>query len=102
MGAPPKEMLQNSEYAMKFFDPDGTIIRILFSLFTSGATDGWNSGNWMGPAEIPSISLEKLEDNLRDTQQRLFLCFMRKMLQWKPECRPSAKELLADPWLKSI
>ncbi|KAJ5900246.1 protein kinase [Penicillium subrubescens] len=81
MGAPPKEMLQNSEYAMKFFDHDG---------------------NWIGTAEIPSISLEKLEGNLRDTQQSLFLCFMRKMLQWKPENRASAKELLADPWLKSI
>lgn len=45
--------------------------------------------------------MEKLEDNLRDTEQILFLCFMRKMLQWQPEDRASAKELLADPWLKS-
>lgn len=80
MGAPPKEMLQNSEYASNFFDRDG---------------------NWRGNAEIPSISLEILEGNLRDTRQRSFLCFMRKMLQWQPEDRDSAKELLADPWLKS-
>ncbi|PIG85343.1 serine/threonine protein kinase [Aspergillus arachidicola] len=80
MGAPPKEMLRNSEYAMKFFD---------------------NDGNWIGSAEIPSISIETLENNLRDTQQSLFLCFMRKMLQWQPEDRASAKELLADPWLNS-
>ncbi|KAL3462503.1 protein kinase [Aspergillus heterothallicus] len=79
MGAPPKEILQNSEYAMKFFDSDG---------------------HWIGTAEIPSISLEKLEGNLQGAQQSLFLCFMRKMLQWQPENRASAKELLADPWLK--
>ncbi|KAJ5909550.1 protein kinase [Penicillium tannophilum] len=76
MGLPPKEMLQNSEYAMKFFDSDGA-------------------------ADIPSVSLENLEKNLQDTQKSLFLCFMRKMLQWKPENRSSAKELLADPWLRS-
>ncbi|KAJ5948102.1 protein kinase [Penicillium verhagenii] len=80
MGAPPKGMLQNSEYAHNFFDSDG---------------------NWRGNAKIPSISFETLEGNLRDTRQRSFLCFMRKMLQWKPEDRDSAKELLADPWLKS-
>ncbi|KAE8152754.1 protein kinase [Aspergillus avenaceus] len=81
MGAPPKEMLKNSEYATNFFDSDG---------------------NWIGNAEIPSISLEKLEGNLQDTQQSLFLCFLRKMLRWLPEDRATAKELLADPWLKSI
>lgn len=28
-----------------------------------------------------------------------FLNFVRKMLQWLPEKRKSAKELLQDPWL---
>jgi len=28
-----------------------------------------------------------------------FLNFVRKMLQWLPEKRKSAKELLEDPWL---
>lgn len=66
-----------------------------------GATNGSKSGHWIGTAEILSISLEKLDGNLQGTQQSLFLCFMRKMLQWQPENRASAKELLADPWLKS-
>ncbi|KAJ6024953.1 serine/threonine protein kinase [Penicillium herquei] len=81
MGPPPKEMLQASEYAVKFFNSDG---------------------DWKGAAEIPCTSLEKLERNLQGTQQISFLCFMRKMLQWQPKNRASAKELLADPWLKSI
>ncbi|RDW61134.1 putative Serine protein kinase [Aspergillus mulundensis] len=80
MGTPPKQFLRKSEYARKFFDDEG---------------------NWTGIAEVPSRHLEKLEGNLRDSSQTLFLGFMRKMLQWEPENRASAKELLADPWLKS-
>ncbi len=29
-----------------------------------------------------------------------FLRFLRRILQWDPEKRPSALELLKDPWLK--
>jgi hypothetical protein len=29
MGVPPQELLRNSEYAMKFFDRDGTVISIV-------------------------------------------------------------------------
>jgi hypothetical protein len=60
-----------------------------------------NKGNWKGVVPIPSLTLEQLEGNLHGTQQKLFLEFMRKMLQWRPEERASAKGLLSDPWLKS-
>ncbi|KAJ5587279.1 serine/threonine protein kinase [Penicillium hispanicum] len=77
---PPNEMLRKSEYTSKFFNSDG---------------------NWRGATGIPSISLEKLEGNLQGASQELFLCFMRKMLRWRPEARASARELLSDPWLRS-
>ncbi|OGM43841.1 putative serine/threonine protein kinase [Aspergillus bombycis] len=80
LGPPPKDILQKTDYGTKFFDING---------------------NWKGAAEIPPISLEKLEGNLQGLHQDLFLCFIRKMLQWRPEDRASAKELLSDPWLKS-
>ncbi|KAF3004512.1 hypothetical protein E8E15_000387 [Penicillium rubens] len=80
LGPPPKDVLHKSHYGDEFFDIDG---------------------NWKGAVEIPPISLEKLEDHLQGPQQDLFLCFIRKMLQWRPEDRASAKELLSDPWLKS-
>ena len=51
--------------------------------------------------EIPDDSLEKLEVNLEGERQGLFLTFMRRILRWKPEERPTAKELLKDPWLTS-
>ncbi|KAB8244454.1 kinase-like protein [Aspergillus flavus] len=80
MGPPPKEVIQNSVYATEFFDGEG---------------------NWKGPIEIPSISLEKLEGNLEGESQRLFLQFLRKMLRWNSDERESARELLDDPWLRS-
>ncbi|OOF98767.1 hypothetical protein ASPCADRAFT_162455 [Aspergillus carbonarius ITEM 5010] len=80
LGPPPKDMLRHSEYTGEFFDA---------------------KGNWKHATKIPSVSLEKLEGNLRGASQDLFLCFLRRMLQWRPEDRASAKELLSDPWLRS-
>lgn len=36
---------------------------------------------------------------LQGEDKRLFLQFVRKILQWEPEQRPSAAELYSDPWL---
>ena len=46
-------------------------------------------------------SLETSEENLKADNQRRFLEFMRGMLQWRPEDRKTAKQLLEDPWLAS-
>jgi serine/threonine-protein kinase SRPK3 len=46
-------------------------------------------------------SLELLEENLEGRNKELFLSFMRSMLQWVPEKRKSASELLEDPWLNN-
>ena len=34
--------------------------------------------------------------------KKLFLDFIRKMLQWLPEKKSTAKQLLAEPWLYSL
>lgn len=47
------------------------------------------------------LNLEELEENLEGENKALFLNFMRSMLQWRPEDRTTAKELLEDPWLNS-
>ena len=44
-------------------------------------------------------SLEDEEEYLEGDEKTLFLRFLRKMLQWAPEDRESAKELMEDPWL---
>jgi serine/threonine protein kinase len=79
LGPPPKDILQ-SEYATRFYN---------------------DQGNWTNTNEIPTTPLDRLEANLQGDKQALFHCFMRKMHQWRPEDRASAKELLSDPWLRT-
>jgi serine/threonine-protein kinase SRPK3 len=97
LGPPPKDFLQQSETASQYFDKDGQ------------SSYKWDHiwvdrnaviGKWKGNAKIPAMSLEESEENLSGENKALFLQFMRKMLQWKPENRYSCKELLQDPWLK--
>ncbi|KAF9775533.1 hypothetical protein IL306_006350 [Fusarium sp. DS 682] len=61
--------------------------------------DFWNDqGKWLGLAPIPkNRSLEELETKLEDSTR--FIAFLRRVLTWMPEDRPTAKELLQDPWL---
>lgn len=60
-------------------------------------------GKWLGVGgvSIPSISMEESEENLSSQDKQQFLHFMWSMLQWVPEERKTAKELLDDPWLNS-
>ena len=46
-------------------------------------------------------SLESLEENLEGKNKKLFTDFMMSMLQWVPEQRKTAKDLLRDPWLNN-
>ncbi len=78
LGLPPLDYLQRTETSWEYFD---------------------NTGNWKGAIEIPSDSLEDSEEQLRGENKALFLDFMRKMLQWVPEKRQTAKQLLGHPWL---
>jgi hypothetical protein len=50
--------------------------------------------------EVPqNTSLERSEEFLEGRNKEMFLAFIRGMLQWRPEDRKTAKELLEDPWL---
>ena len=79
LGVPPVDYLQRTEISQKYFD---------------------NTGNWKGAIEIPDISLETSEKQLSSENKASFLDFMRKMLQWVPEERQTAKQLLNHPWLR--
>ncbi|KAK2861261.1 hypothetical protein FQN49_004383 [Arthroderma sp. PD_2] len=78
MGPPPPEFLKRSTNSIKYWDEDG---------------------NWRGLASIPEISLEKLEQRLTDDDKKAFLAFIKPMLSWMPEERPTAEEAIFDPWL---
>jgi hypothetical protein len=58
------------------------------------------TGKWKQDIEVPrEVRLETSEEFLEGRNKEMFLAFMRKMLQWRPEDRKTAKELLQDPWL---
>jgi len=58
------------------------------------------SGEFMHKDLIPNnVRLEDSVLSLEGEDKRLFLDFVRKVLQWLPEDRKTAKELLKDPWL---
>ncbi|KAJ3460099.1 hypothetical protein MRS44_010966 [Fusarium solani] len=56
------------------------------------AADFWNeNGDWLGLAPIPpNRTLEELETRLKDPSR--FIAFLRRVLTWVPEERPTAKE----------
>ncbi|PQK14430.1 hypothetical protein BB8028_0004g13600 [Beauveria bassiana] len=80
LGPPPKDLLTRGRLASKFFSDQGT--------YAAGI-------------DLPiSTSLEEQETLLTGDKKKLFLEFMRKMLQWSPEQRSTAKELFQDAWLQ--
>ncbi|GBE87440.1 hypothetical protein SCP_1101160 [Sparassis crispa] len=79
LGPPPKELLDRARSRHLFFDDEGLLKhKHLF----------------------PQLrSLEQSVTVLEGEEKALFLNFARSMLQWLPENRKTAKELLRDPWL---
>jgi serine/threonine-protein kinase SRPK3 len=54
---------------------------------------------WKAEVPIPELSLETSEVFLEGKNKEDFLSFVRGMLQWRPEDRKTAAQLLQDPWL---
>ncbi|GAB7357326.1 hypothetical protein MBLNU459_g8284t2 [Dothideomycetes sp. NU459] len=79
LGPPPLDLLRRSETSKTYFGDDG---------------------QWIAPAQIPEMDFETSERRLTGQDKVSFLSFIRKMLQWAPEARPDARELLDDPWLQ--
>ncbi|KAL2261956.1 hypothetical protein VTK26DRAFT_2913 [Humicola hyalothermophila] len=80
LGKPPRKFISGGTNRAKFFDQEGN--------FYAGI-----------PLPQPR-SLGELETNLQGEDKERFLQLMRRMLQWAPEDRSTAKELLRDAWLK--
>ncbi len=56
-------------------------------------------GNWGNFVPIPTNkTLEACDTKLEENTK--FLAFIRRALTWDPEKRPTARELLRDPWLE--
>ncbi|KAL2752046.1 hypothetical protein ACRALDRAFT_1058852 [Sodiomyces alcalophilus JCM 7366] len=81
LGPPPLDLLQGGIRSMEFFTEDG---------------------EWKADMDIPQdASLENSVTHLEGEEKEKFLAFIRGMLQWRPEDRKTAAQLLNDPWLRS-
>lgn len=58
-------------------------------------------GTFTAGIHLPdSTSLNEIETLLTGDEKTRFLEFMRKMLQWDPKRRSTARELFQDAWLQ--
>lgn len=68
-----------------------------------GGASGWvfwdESGNWKNLIPIPDRTFEKLAVNIQGEDVEGLLGWLRRALQGDPADRPTALELLMDPWL---
>lgn len=99
LGPPPPGLLARAAARTDFFSENGLyhhpcVLRRVLAKVPSISGDLHTT-----IAVPPPISLEELETNLEGTDKVLFLKFMRKMLQWDPKDRYTAKQLLDDEWL---
>lgn len=83
LGNPPSDFLKRSRISNEYFDDEGNL-KIQETPETTATT-----------------TLDEEENVLEGEERTQFLAFMRKTLQWRPEDRASAKDLLQDPWVVS-
>ncbi|KAF2218360.1 protein kinase [Elsinoe ampelina] len=79
LGPPPDELLERSPKCDEYWDRDC---------------------RWIASSPIPTQTLESREVRLTSpSAKHLLLGFARRVLQWLPESRATAKELLEDPFI---
>jgi serine/threonine-protein kinase SRPK3 len=97
LGPPPQSLLARANLKGKFFSVDGKICATRGSLFCFNTPFG---GEFYAGIPLPEPRpLEDRETNLESKERECFLRFMRKMLQWEPQKRSSARELAEDEWI---
>ncbi|KAI9656334.1 MAG: hypothetical protein M1821_004997 [Bathelium mastoideum] len=94
MGPAPLGLLKKGKRTAEFFDEDGKSCPTRTKLYANPA------GQWRGGIPVPDhTSLEESEERLEGSNKEAFLRFVRKMVQWRPEDRQTADQLLEDDWL---
>ncbi|EHA48913.1 CMGC protein kinase [Pyricularia oryzae 70-15] len=82
LGPPPLDFLKRSATSAKYWDDDG---------------------KWKGSVPIPSpTSLESRFTQFDGERKTIFLDFIRKLLAWDPQQRPSSGDAYMHPWLAEV
>lgn len=113
IGPPPPDFVARGRLRAKFFSEEGehldrllldfgfTLARLASQIAAADVVLPWFLGKFHAGIDLPPpSSLEEIETNLDGKDKEQFMQLMRKMLQWVPEHRSTAKELLHDPWLQ--
>ncbi|RAK98773.1 kinase-like protein [Aspergillus ibericus CBS 121593] len=97
LGPPPPNLLARGKLGHKFFSDEGKPMPpfLHYPLIMSDFTDGFCAKVLLEDR----IPLEKRETTLQGQDKANFLRLMRKMLQWEPANRSSARELQEDVWI---
>ncbi|CAG8254778.1 unnamed protein product [Penicillium salamii] len=89
LGPPPCSLLTQGQLRDKFFSKQGKHFPYDLTMYYAVSA-------------FDPVPLEQRETTLEGRAEReAFLRFMRKMLQWEPSQRSSAKELAEDEWILS-
>ena len=96
LSPPPASFLRKYDGSQKYWNENGKAPYVC-----SHGQSLIEIGQWKAKANIPNTTLEDSEEYLEGESHALFLQFLRKMLQWDPDERLSARELLMDPWLNA-
>jgi len=103
LGQPPQALLARAKLRSKFFSESGKRNVSSFRVCDSFSLNHPLLGQWAAGIPVPkSRSLKAreialIEGNAEDRDA--FLRLMRKMLQWEPEKRSTARELVEDEWI---
>lgn len=101
LGPPPLDILPRGGSTSRFFEKDGTAFPhgLPLLVIRETLTNSPTPGTFKFPDLLSDVTLESEEENLEGEEKDEFLAFIRKTLQWRPEDRASASDLLKDPWL---
>lgn len=101
LGPPPLDTLHRGKESSRYFYDEGTNSNIMSCEKENKNPNGIGTGKFKFPELVrESGGLEAMVSDIEENDRRMFLNFISRMLQWRPEDRSNVGELLSDPWLQ--
>ncbi|OAA66452.1 Protein kinase-like domain protein [Niveomyces insectorum RCEF 264] len=102
LGPPPQDLLDTTPVTKAYFERDGRPFYLppFESHKEKSVADLLDAAGRLKKGHVVAVtSLETEMTALDGPEKAEFLRFLRRLLQWDPDDRPSARELMKDPWL---
>ncbi|KAF1817290.1 kinase-like protein [Eremomyces bilateralis CBS 781.70] len=106
LGPAPESLIQRARSLRRWRwheeiqNPEGKLCKNVAEFF-GGPFYSSDAGEFLHDSLIPSqrVWVDEVPKCILDEDKTRFLRFIRRMLCWDPDARPTAKELVHDPWL---